>query len=185
MASLNLAPPWVIFANEVAQMFKYDSEVHVVYNETDDSLKIYVDDPEKAVALTSLLPTEKSFGNVIMTVSVIPANKNNIKANLKDYVTPAYLFETAFKGNGALAFVKVIQGIFPNDLTYVVFRNRVVQYFNDDLGDIYGQCSTLYQEIAKNIFVKQEGVFFCTDVEERVYDEVGYSMTNSPIGEWP
>ena len=66
-----------------------------------------------------------------------------------------------------------------NPITYVVFVNEVVQYFNDDLGDVYGQCSTLYQEIAKDVFGETEGVFFCTDVEEPVY------ALGKPLGEWP
>ena len=73
------------------------------------------------------------------------------------------LFCTAFNRNPAFVFTKSIQGIFSNNITYVVFRNKVVQYFDDDLSDIYGQCSTLYQYIAKNIFVDMESVFYCTD----------------------
>lgn len=42
--------------------------------------------------------------------------------------------------------------------------NKVVQYFNDDLGDAHGVCSTLYQEIAKDVFGEHEGIFFCTNL---------------------
>ena len=83
-------------------------------------------------------------------------------------------------GNPIFSFCRVVSGIFSHDLVYVVFVNRVVQYFNDDLSDIYGQCSTLYQTIAKDILKPQEGVFYCTDVEQPVYEDLF-----SPLGEWP
>lgn len=172
MAMVNLSPPWIIFVNELVQLFKYDPEVHIIYDDDGHEVKVYVDSAAKAAALTELLPVQRNYGNVILTVAVVPANGLAIsdKANL---------YQTAFKGNGAFSFVKVVRGIFPNDLTYVVFKNHVVQYFNDDLGDIYGQCSTLYQEIAKNVFDEREGVFFCTDVEEPV------RALGKPLGEWP
>ena len=172
MAMAKLAPPWVTFASELAQLFKYDPEVHVVYDNDACEVRLYVDSAPKATALTELLPTGKDFGNVTLNVNVIPAN--GVLA-----VSRPSLWTAAFKDNGAFSFVKTVRGIFSNDLTYVVFKNRVVQYFNDDLGDIYGQCSTLYQEIAKHIFGETEGVFFCTDVEEPVY------QLGKPLGEWP
>lgn len=172
MAMTRLAPPWLIFVKELEQLFKYDSEVHIVYDNQEYHVKVYVDSAAKAAALSELLPAEKQYGNVILTVSILPAN--GIGA-----ATKANLYQTAFKDNGAFSFVKVVKGIFTNDLTYVVFKNRVVQYFNDDLGDVYGQCSTLYQEIAKDVFGETEGVFFCTDVEEPVY------ALGKPLGEWP
>ena len=33
--------------------------------------------------------------------------------------------------------------------------------------DINGNCSTLYQEIAKDVFGEDEGICFCTDTEEK------------------
>lgn len=173
MAMIKLAPPWVTFASEMEQMFKYDSEVHVVYDNDEHEIKLYVDSAAKADALTKLLPVEKKYGNITLKIAVVPANGT--------FAQNENLYQTAFKGNGAFSFLKTIRGIFANDLTYVVFKNKVVQYFNDDLGDIYGQCSTLYQEIAKHIFGEAEGVFFCTDVQENTLN----LDWNNPLGEWP
>ena len=172
MARIKLSPPWNTFVRELEQLFKYDSEVHVVYDEDEQEVKLYVDTAGKAQALELLLPKTKEFGNVTLFITVVPANGTiPIKTD--------NLFQTAFKGNGAFSFVKIVHGVFSNDLIYVVFKNKVVQYFNDDLGDIYGQKSTLYQEIAKNIFAEMEGVCFCTDVEDPVY------QLGSTLGEWP
>lgn len=160
MARLNLSPPWNTRVDEITALFKNDPEIHVVYNEEKYDLKLYVDSANKAAALTQLLPEEYEFGNVVLTVEVIPANH---KLGAMHFNSNEQLFEYAFQGNEALSFTKTIEGIFSNNLTYVVFKNEVVQYFNDNLADIYGMCSTLYQEIAKNVFGETEGIFFCTD----------------------
>lgn len=159
MATLGLSAPWDTYVAEVEQMFMYDEEVHVVFDREEMELMLYVDAPYKAVALDVLLPDSKDFGDTHLKITIIPANANvhNVSLSKND------LFENAFSLNPAFSFVKTIHGVFPNDLTYVVFENRVVQYFNDNLGDIYGCCSTLYQNIAKDIFVPMDGVFFCTD----------------------
>ncbi len=172
MARLNLAPPWITYVSELEQMFKYDPEVHVIYDGEKHEAKLYVDSAVKAAAFNELLPAEKEFGNVLLTVNVVPAN------GVTGPIDRADLYKAAFKGNGAFSFMKTVKGIFSNDLTYVVFKNRVVQYFNDDLSDVYGQCSTLYQDIARDLFGETEGVFFCTDVEEPV-------KLSKPLGEWP
>ena len=169
--ALKLSPPWAKVAAEMSQMFKYDAEVHVVYDEDEQVISLFVDNSGKAFALMNLLPEEYVFGNVTLKVKVIPAN--GLKASTGS------LFATAFENNGAFSFVKEIKGIFTNNLTYVVFKKRVVQFFNDNLGDYYGNCSTLYEEIARDLFGEQEGVYFCTDVEDPVL------TANNITVEWP
>ena len=72
------------------------------------------------------------------------------------------MFITAFRGNPAYSFTDSVD-LRTNRIIYIVFRNVVVQYYNDDLGDYYGQCSTLYQNIAADIFKPIDGVHYCTD----------------------
>lgn len=178
MAHIKLAPPWITYVSEVEQMFKYDSKVHVVYDNDEMTLKLYVDDGTKADAIAKLMPEEMVFGNTTLKISVIPGNDTKMPRLSKDE-----MFIDAFYGNPAFSFTKTIKGIFTNDLVYVVFAKRVVQYFNDDLGDIYGQCSTLYETIAKNIFLPQEGVYYCTDAKEIDYAQ--HPRLGSPLDEWP
>lgn len=156
MARIRKSAPWVDYYYELEAMFKEDPEVKVVYDEDNYEVKLFVDSMTKANALAELLPMEKKFGNVTMQVVIIPANKK------LDGVR-AYVWKAVFEGNPIVNKIETVEGIFTNPITYIVFRKDVVQYFNDDLGDYYGQCSTLYQEIAKDIFEEHEGVFFCTD----------------------
>lgn len=156
---LELSAPWVIYYREVEELFKEDPEVRVVFDEEGPEVKLYVKSQEKADALTQLLPAEKKFGNVTLKVTVIPANQ--LGAN------KAVLVEKALKNNPAVSFItKAKYDLFSNPITYVVFQNKVVQYYADNLGDIYGNCSTLYQDIAKDVLGSQDGVYYCTDKAE-------------------
>ena len=168
-SNFKLSAPWITFYHEIEAMFGEDPEIKIVYDEDNQEVKLYVDNPEKAEALTQILPAERVFGNVVLKITVIPANK------LKD--EELSVFEKALKGNPVLSYVKKIGGtIFVYPASYVVFKNKVVQFFNDELGDVNGYCSTLYQEIANDIFVNRDGVYFCTDIERNL---------GKPLGEWP
>lgn len=180
MAKLKLSAPWIIFYKEIEAMFKFDPAVKVIYDEDKNEVKLYVEGAQKADALTQLLPTEKAFGNVVMKITVVPANK--LKAVKEG------LYEAAFEGNSALSYVRSATGIFTNPITYVVFKKEVVQFWTDDLGDINGLRSTLYQDIAKDIFGETQGIFFCTDDTEEIN---AFECNNNglvvgmPLGEWP
>lgn len=170
MARIGILSPWVRFYKEIEAMFANDPEVKVIYDEEANEVKLYVDNTTKANALAQLLPYEKTFGTVKLKITVLPANE------LGD--SKISLFEDAFQGNPAFSYIKTVSGIFSSPLSYVVFKNKVVQYYNDDLGDVNGLCSTLYQDIAKNIFGEQDGIFFCTDVES------DFRSKKTRLGEW-
>lgn len=181
MARIGMASPWVIYVKELEQLFKYDPEVHVVYDEDKNEVKLYVDSGIlKATAIAGLLPEKKSFGSVELIITVFFANGIVVHEETLDdlFEDNESLFTQFFTGNGCLSFVKTIRGIFTNDLTYVVFKNEVVQYFNDDLSDVYGQKSTLFQDIASHLLIDKEGVFYCTDI-------CWYNDITAPLGEWP
>ena len=158
MARIGLSSPWMEHYRKIEALFAGDFGVKVVYNEEEQVVGLFVDNPTKAAALEEILPAEMAFGNVVLKIAVIPGNQ--APRGKKG------VFEDAFDGNAALAYVKKGAGIFAGGFTYVVFRNKVVQYWTDDLGDAHGLCSTLYEDIARDVFVDKEGVFFCTDVPE-------------------
>ena len=153
---VKMSAPWVQYAHALAALFAEDEQVTVHYDEDENVVKIRVDNAPKAEALSQLLPVEKAFGNVVLKISVIPSNIQATKADL---------FRTAFAGNRAVNDFIELEGVFSNPLTYVVFRKEVVQYWIDNLGDPHGVRSTLYQDIATEIFGEHEGVLFCTDID--------------------
>lgn len=158
MPIIKKSAPWVTYYREVDELFKKDEEVFVVLDEENVELRIYVNNQSKASAIQYLLPTEKEFGNVILKIEVIPANgmkiRNVDETNILDIVCDA------FRENDAVYMVTGVRSMF--DLIYVIFRKEVVQYFDDNLGDINGNCSTLYEVIARDVF-RDVGVKYCTD----------------------
>lgn len=173
---LKLAPPWVTYVNEIIALFGDDPEIGVTYDNDMCEVKLYVENQDKASAIAALLPVNKEFGNVTLKITVIPANGNELKNDFGG-ITFGEIFNAAFNGNPAFKFTKDIVGIFSNMLTYVVFKNKVVTFFNDNLNDLWGNVNTLYQEIASDLFDDLPGgVFFCT---EPAGDLV------KPLGEWP
>ena len=174
---MKISPPWITYVNEVNCLFEHDPEVQLIYNNDEKTVELYVEDPTKAFAIDKLLPDEVEYGNIVLEVKVIPGNKASSE-EIPENPTNDWLFNTAFKNSPVFAYTKTISGLFSNDLTYVVFKNRVVQFFNDNLNDIHGLVSTLYQEIANDVFSDElNGVCYCTDIEERVF--------GTPLGEWP
>ena len=193
---LKLSPPWVTYINKLKALFGEDPEINIVHNADDFneevSVYLYIDNPEKADALNQLLPITKCFGNVLLNIYIVPSNVTeegeptvelleDIRINARSK-TPASsvgdLFDTAFQGNSAYAFSYRVDSLLC-DVTYIVFKNCVVQFFNDNLSDLHGNISTLYQDIAAEIFEGKpvsSGVFFCTDTEHKV---------GKPLGEWP
>lgn len=168
MATLKLSSPWVIYYKELCALFGKDDDVHIVFDEESNTVKLYVEDEQRAAAIESLLPVEKHFGDVTLYINVYPANYKESTAN-KFVSVPsnaADIFRMAFSRNPVLSFVREVRLLYNNPMTYVVFRNEVVQYFNDNLGDIYGQCSTLYENIARDVLETPDGVYYCTDKPE-------------------
>lgn len=169
MANLKLSPPWVTYYREVSAMFEDDKHVNVVLNEEEYMLALYVRGAIKASAISELLPSKKEFGNITLDIKVISVGGDEnekrmwVSHDRADYVMQ--LFEDAFYGNRAFHHCFRADG--PVDFTalYVVFNKQVVQYFTDNIGDMNGICSTLYQEIAKDIFRDDIAAFYCTDTQ--------------------
>lgn len=170
---LKMSPPWITYVNELTALFKNDPAIKIRYDNDGPSVYLTVNNaPDKAAALAQLLPEEVYFGNVCLDLFIEGEISNKI------FVDKVELFETLFGGNSAFAFVYPVEGIFSNRIIYVVFKNCVVQFFNDNLNDLHGNISTLYEDIAADVFEDADipGVFFCTDIEETV---------GKPLGEWP
>lgn len=172
MASINLASPWVEHYRKLEALFKNDKEVKVVYDNESYEVRLYVEQQAKAEVLTEIVKDEIKFGNVTLKVNVIAGNADSDPEyeNLDKYTR-------AFYKNEALSYVRTISGIGLVPFTYVVFKKEVVQYFSDDLSDLFGVHSVLYQDIAKTVLKETSGVFYCTDVQGSTFA--------LPLGEWP
>lgn len=154
MDTVKMSSPWIQYKNLITAMFGEDPDIKINYDDDRKELKLLVTGTDKANALDALLPKQKEFGNVTMTVTVVPANLETTKATL---------IQQALDGNPVFKYSETIQGPMSNPMTFIVFKKEVVQYFNDNLGDIHGLRSSLYEQLAEEIFDDHEGVLFCTD----------------------
>lgn len=149
--NLKLSPPWEIYRKQITILFDQDPEIEIKYDADNYTLKLYVDNYKKAFAISEILPMEKSFGNILFKTQVIPSNSLSLSA---------YTITSAFSENPIVNYIGI-----ENDKLFVVFKNKVVQYFNDNICDANRVESTLYQNIADNVLINREGIFFCTDIE--------------------
>ena len=163
-----ISAPWITYMKELTAMFSEDPEVRVVYNDEDKEVKLYVDSIDKANALEKILCKEKTFGNVTLKVTVYPPNTDD------DQLTD--IFYKALSGNPALSMTVPAQTVL-GSFNYIVFENRVVQFFNDQLDDLNGNKSMLYQDIARDIFNPELNACYCTEALDK--------NLKKPLGEWP
>ena len=160
---LNMSSPWIEHARKIYSMFKDDPDIRMEYDSENITLIMYVSDDTKASALDKILMTEIEFGNVTLTISIRPANV---------IMSKDILFRRAFAGNPNCVDINLVKDFTGNDIIYVSFENKVVQYFNDMIDDSYGIESTLFEDIARDIFGTYDDslVFFDTDISNP-YDE--------------
>ena len=155
--NVKLSAPWITYFRKLETLFKYDEDVNVKYDESAMIISIFVEGQDKADALTQLLPTEVSFGNVVVSIRVIPANA---KMNRVD------LLKKAFDNNPIFSYATTIEGVMVNPISYVVFEPKVAQYWDDNLHDPHGLVSTLYEDLAREVFGEEGGICFSTDSDE-------------------
>lgn len=154
---LNISSPWVTYYRKLEALFGEDPDIMVdfEYDENESPVvKLYVTGADKAEALAKILPVERTFGNVTVNTIIVPSNREETKADV---------FVKAFTGNPAFSYGVTVDNPFVHGVGYVVFRNKVVQFFNDDISDVNGFETTLYENIADDVFGDNAGVFFCTD----------------------
>lgn len=163
---MKLSPPWITFFHEVEALFDKDPEIKVEYtdnehigNPLNPRIKIYVDNEKKYDALSQLIPDMRVFGNVVCYIDIVPANAITS--------TREQLFRDAFANNPIVEDIVVIDDVYSYNAGYVVFSGDVVQFFNDDLTDLHGMKTMLYQDIAKDVFGNVDNdnnrFFFCTE----------------------
>jgi hypothetical protein len=155
MEDFKISPPWYTFYKEVCELFKKDNDVIPVYNDQIKTLTLKVSKYEKAKALKKLIPAKKAFGNVTVNVNI----------DYKESEQPiADIYRAAFENNPAFKYVFDFDAG-TNHITYVIFEKEVVQFWNDDMSDPHGITSTLYENIAEDVF-DTDGVIFSTDSEK-------------------
>lgn len=161
MPNVSASTPWMSFARKLYMLFGQDPDIQLVYNDVDvPEIKLYVNNAIKADALGKKLPTSVEFGNVSLKITVLPSNTEESDIDI---------FRNIFTGNPI--FKEIIVGettpLSPG-FNFVVLENKTAQFFDDQLNDPNGLESTLYEDIAREIFMDEKGVFFSTETSDDV-----------------
>lgn len=159
--SLKLQSPWVTYYDKIRELFRQDDEIKMVFDCDAMLITMFVKNAKKAEALRNLLPAKKQFGNVTVHVNVITcANEEEI---MQARATKATI-EDAFEGNMLYHYTRTFDNVLGGAITYVVFAKKVIQYWNDDIGDLFGNANCLPEDLARDVLENTEGLFFSTDI---------------------
>lgn len=154
---LKLSPPWFIYYREIEALFGEDPDIKIEFDEENLTIRMFVEGQDKSDALDKLLSAQKEFGNVVVNIEIIPANKNETKLDI---------FKKAFAGNPVFSYGVGVEGIMTNPIYYVVFKHKICQFWSDSLSDVNGLTSMLYEDVARDIFENTQNVCFNTDLPE-------------------
>lgn len=154
MEKVGISSPWVSYYHKLQALFGEDPDIQLAFDNDGPEAELFVSNTDKAEALGRLLPGEVQFGNVTLKIAVVPAN---IEWDEKA------LMEKAFTGNPMFSKVLKLDVGSTNPFTYVVFARKVVQFYDDNLGDPHGNVTTLAQDLAKELLTESGGVYYCTE----------------------
>jgi hypothetical protein len=152
-----LSPPWWTVQKKIKAMFKDDPDIEIksVSKGGDASgvtYVFYLDTPDaaKAIALEKILKTEYNFGNIKLKVTVRVTNANNKTVLPAESIYDNYL--DALATTPAVVDIRHVVDMFGTKWIVIDFKKEVVQFWNDDLTDYYGNWNGLYTDIATDIF---------------------------------
>ncbi len=158
MAEIQMQAPWVVYAKKVKALFEYDPDVSTVLDEASYVLRVYVHGDDKAKSIAKVLPEEMEFGNVTLSIMVIPDNKDEL--TIVDHL------RRAFAGNLVLRDV-VEYPVVPGgpSMAFALFAPEVVQIECDNAASPYGIVTTTYEDVAKDV-LSVDGVMIASEIEE-------------------
>ena len=181
MNGVKISPPWTTYYRELVELFKKDKEIFIEFDKNKNEIEITTTKYEKSLALKKVLPCEKDFGGVKLKINVV-------------YKEPKMDAINAFKELAINNPIFKYTYVFPtsaNPIAYVVFAKEVVQYWNDDMSDPHGITSTLYENLAREVFSENPVIIFSTDSDKTLawidYVEKEYERvhgTKEEIKEW-
>lgn len=162
--TLGLQSPWITTYNKIFAIFGRDEDLvfsNVEKDSTEEgvySFTITSNNSVKLSAIEKIMKNEFTFGNVTLRVKFIYETENAATITASD-------FKNAFSGNNILSKVETIETPWKFNRTFVVFGREVIQFYNDDITDFYGNFNGLAEDIAQDIFKPVENdISFCTDI---------------------
>jgi hypothetical protein len=162
-----LSPPWYTLHHKITHSIGADPTIHVLPLREEGS-KCYIDvlctDIEEAYPLASLLRPRYDLGNITVFVQVLDPSRKPIKPEWPTGCEPTdclYLVVTKALKNNPL-FVQAIKPVFPPGIpppphsdVVAVIKKVVIQFWNDDLSDFYGNFNGVAENVFKEVILEE------------------------------
>ena len=168
---VKLSPPWNTYWAEVNGLLGRDPQLHVQPLEESENgyaLKILVDDQDKYIALSQILPKQKVYGNVVLDIILVPADASLSAPLPKDTVEEIIdAYEIALKDTGRMDGKEIVTLPTGGKIGYVITQCGVFQFFNDDLTTLYGWKTETIEDLFKNVFGPYSGdpvIYFSSSI---------------------
>lgn len=157
-----LSPPWNTIKSMFTAMFAGDDEIIVKdMIKKDDTYLLIIETPSatKADALVKVLKNKYDFGNVTLKIEYDVTNKGGkVESYNQNDTYDVYL--EALASTPAVVDIKRVENFVGDEFVVVEFAKEVVQFYNDDLTDFYGNWNGTYVDVAKEIFKTKSNVLF-------------------------
>lgn len=164
---VGLSPPWYTLHHKITHSIGADPTVHVLPLREEGS-KCYIDvvctDYEEAYPMASILRPQYDMGNITVFVQVLDRSGNPIKPEWPTGCKPVdclYMVVTKALKNNPL-FVGAVKPEFPPGIpppphgdVVAIIKKVVIQFWNDDLSDYYGNFNGVAQNVFKEV-VREE-----------------------------
>lgn len=155
--NLKIQSPWQTYFNKIKAIFGDDPDIEIPQpkDAKDGQFIIDIDcsSTVKALALDKLLKHSITMGNI--TVKVMVNDVSEITPVDLDTITAAFERNPHFKDATS---VETPAGA---EVDFCIMNKEVIQFFNDDLTDIYGNFNGLAEDILREITV-DSNINFCT-----------------------
>lgn len=159
---LIMQSPWITYNDYLTAIFEGDSEVTVSKGEFDADGKTFVisvlcSNNDKTDALNKILKKNVAMGNISVRVDV------NCNVNQEPSES---VFDIAFKGNPHYSRSVTLETPFHTQETYVIMNKEVIQFYNDDISDPWGNYNGLAEDILREITDTPSTISYCTEALE-------------------
>lgn len=164
MANVGLQSPWVTTYGKIKALLVRDPDLNIskiTESEGVYTFNISSTNANKICALEKIIKNEFTYGNVVLKINFLVENTeeegNTITAND---------LRNAFTGNGVVSKIETVTNPVGIDQTFVLFERDVIQFYNDDISDFYGNFNGLAEDIARELF-NDAGpeINYCTDID--------------------
>lgn len=162
MANVGLQSPWVTTYNKIRVLLNRDSDLTISRLSGDDNgvytFTVSSTNAPKIIALEKIIKNEFVFGNVTLKIQFLVENPEKDGITVDD-------FKNAFNGNNIISKIETVKNPVGVPQTFVMFGREVIQFYNDDISDFYGNFNGLGEDIAREIFNPVDAsISYCTDI---------------------